>query len=50
MPFTYRPVPLVSSASAAESVPADGTTLPGTVSVMLTDFVPRSVLPEYVSQ
>ena len=50
MPFTYRPVPEVSSMSAAESVPADGTTLPGTVSVMLTDFVPRSVLPEYVSQ
>ena len=49
MPFTYRPVPLVSSASAAESVPADGTTLPGTVSVMLIVFVPRSVLPEYVS-
>ena len=43
MPFTYRPVPLVSSASAAESVPADGTTLPGTVSVMLIVFVPNCV-------
>ena len=50
MPRTNCPVPLVSSVTAAVSFPADGTTLLGIVSVMLTDFVPSNVLPLYVSQ
>lgn len=50
MPRTNCPVPLVSSVTAAVSLPAEGTTLLGIVSVMLTDFVPSSAVPEYVSQ